>query len=79
MLPKTITDKLDAKLATIADTQTKITWLKGVSTKIDTLATKTSGQKSKRLLEAFKNLVNDKIDELSGNTIDENTLSKILD
>jgi hypothetical protein len=79
MISKTISDKLDAKLAAMPDSATKITWLQNVNTKIDALASKVSGQKTKNLLNEFKNLINNKIDELSGNTVDENTLSKILD
>ena len=79
MIPKAISDKLDAKLTSMSDSAAKIAWLQNVNTKIDALAAKVNWQKAKRLLEEFKNLIGNKIDELSGNTIDENTLSKILD
>jgi hypothetical protein len=78
ILPASLIKALDAKIATFPDDASKITWLTAVNVKIDALAAKVSAQKSKDILAALKNLINERIDALNGNTVDTTTLGNLL-
>lgn len=77
-LPASVAQALDNRLATFTDTESKLAWLNGVNAKIDALAAKVTSQKSKDLLNALKNLINSKIDDLNGNSIDSTTITNLL-
>ena len=78
VLPASITTLLDTKLATFSDDAARTTWLQGVNAKIDVLLAKVTSQKSKSILEALKNLINDKLDAFSGNAVDQSVITNLL-
>ncbi|MBP8016803.1 hypothetical protein KAZ01_02235, partial [Candidatus Gracilibacteria bacterium] len=78
MLPFNINKTLEAKLATFDSNDKKITWLTSINTKIDTLLSKITSQKNKNLLNALKDLINEKIDTLNGNTVDKTIIEDLL-
>ncbi len=78
ILPASVGSTIDKKLATFSSTDDKITWLKWVSSKIDTLLTTVSAPKTKILLIALQNLIKEKIDTLNGITSDESLINDLL-
>ncbi len=78
MLPFNINKTLEAKLATFDSNDKKITWLTSINTKIDTLLSKITSQKNKNLLNALKDLINEKIDTLNWNTVDKTIIEDLL-
>lgn len=77
-LPDSVVKALDKKIATFSTTDEKVTWLTSINLKIDTLLTKTLSEKSKNLLNALKNLINDRIETVSWTWINEDSIINLL-
>lgn len=78
LLPANISSLIDTKLASFSTDDTKLTWLNTINRKIDTLVTRVSAQKSKDLLAALKDLLNQKIDTIGSVGVDSSTINDLL-
>lgn len=78
ILPASISKTIDTKLATFPDNTSKIAWINWINSKIDALASKVTSQKSKDILTALKDLLNQKIDDMNWNNIDSSVINGLF-
>lgn len=77
-LPANISPLIDAKLATLSTADAKLAWLNAVNAKIDALSAKVTAQKSKDVLGALKDLLNQKIDAINNVGVDSSIINNLL-
>lgn len=65
LLPESINASIDKKLSTFSTNDEKLSWLNNIVTKIDAILTKLKWMRAKAQLVEFKDLLNDRIDEIS--------------
>lgn len=78
LLPANISVLIDTKLATLSTNDTKLAWLNAVNQKIDALSAKVTAQRSKDILTALKDLLNQKIDAINNVGVDSSIINNIL-
>ncbi len=79
LLPANISVLIDTKLSTLSTSDAKLAWLNAINQKIDTLASKVTAQKSKNILAALKDLLNQKIDTINNVGVDSTLIDDILE
>lgn len=77
-LPPNVLRSLEAKLSRFDTDEKRMAWIESVNTKIDVLMAKVSSSRSKALLQALKELLTRKADEIRQKNDDDAMLNNLL-
>lgn len=78
LLPANISPLIDTKFAAFATSDAKIAWITSINQKIDILAAKVTSQRSKDILSALKDLLNEKLDAINNVGVDSSIINNII-
>jgi len=70
---------IDKKLAALSDDDARISWLNALNAKVVSLSAKVTSTKSKTLLSSIQDVINEKLDEINGTSLDDEILEGLME